>query len=108
MKKKQLLIPSFCLSLLASPLCFAEQKAPTTEVKKGNGSCSSPDEIRSDLKNYFQTVNALYEELQVKVTDSEQALKLNFMLSNFIHQSLNRQPASPHGRPKQPRIIVSH
>lgn len=108
MNKKLLLISSLCVGILAAPLCSAEQTAPITEVKKGNGACSSPDEIRADLKNYFQTLNALYENLQVKITDSEQAIKLNFMLGSFLDQSLNRQPTSPQGRPKQARILVSH
>lgn len=119
MNKKLFIVSGLCFGVLAAPHCFAGQPLPTriadinttthiSKVQKGNGACSSPDDIRTDKTDYLAAVKTLYNDLYGAVADTDQAIKLNSMLGTFFNQSLNRQPASPQGKPKVPRTVVSH
>lgn len=118
MNNKLLIVSGLCVGILTTPL-YAGQPLPTlfdditatthiNKVEKGNGACSSPDDIRTEETNYFDAIRAVYKDLHSAIIDTDQGMKLNYMLGSFFDQSLNRQPASPEGIPKVPRTVVSH
>lgn len=108
MNKKLLLALGLCVCTVLPPVYATSQiTQPSHEVKKKNGVCSNEASTEHRLP-YWGKVRVLYEKIYTEIHDTEQAIKLNAMLGSFFRQSLNRQPASPQGQPKRPRMIVIH